>query len=506
MRIAFGSPLNVERERMPATKKILAFDLGAESGRGLIGQFDGERIHLEVVHRFPNGGVPTLDTFHWDVLHLYQEMLTGMRKARGEHGDIASVGVDTWGVDFALLGRGGALLGNPRHYRDPHTEGMMEAAFKKVPREEVFRSTGIQFMRFNTLFQVLALMRDRSPLLEPAENLLLIPDLFHYWFTGIQANEYTDASTSQLLDPHTRNWSWELIRAFGIPDRLFGNLVPPGTVLGPLRKSVADQVGLAGVPVIAPATHDTAAAVAAVPAQETSWAYISSGTWSLMGVEIREPLTGEKALEFNFTNEGGVDGTIRLLKNVMGLWLVQECRRVWERAGTTYTYEALMNMADRAPGFRSLVNPDDPSFILPPSMPEAIAAFCRRTGQPVPEGPGPIVRCALEGLALKYRWVLERLEELVGKRLDTIHVVGGGAQNTLLCQLTADCCDRPVVAGPIEATAIGNVLTQAIGLGLIASLSQARAVVRRSFEPVTYTPRNPGRWREPYQQFLTFLV
>lgn len=490
---------------MPSTKKILAFDLGAESGRGLIGQFDGERIHLEVVHRFANGAVPLLDKLHWNALGLYQEMLSGMRKAAAEHGDIASIGVDTWGVDFALLGRGGTLLGNPRHYRDPHTEGTMEAAFAKVPRAEIFRQTGIQFMRFNTLFQLLALMRDRSPLLDVAENLLFIPDLFHYWFTGILVNEYTDASTGQLLNPSTRKWSWELIRAFGLQERVFGNLVPPGTLLGPLRKNVSDHAGLAGVPVIAPATHDTAAAVAAVPAQGASWAYISSGTWSLMGAEIKEPLTGDKALEYNFTNEGGVDGTIRLLKNVMGLWLVQECRRTWERAGTTYTYEALMKMAEQAPGFVSLVNPDDSSFILPPSMPDAIIAFCRKTGQPAPDGPGPVVRCALESLALKYRWVLERLEDLVGRRLETIHVVGGGSQNTLLCQLTADCCNRPVIAGPVEATAIGNVLTQAIGLGLIGSLAQARDVVRRSFEPITYTPRNAKEWQGPHERFLNVL-
>ena len=491
---------------MPATKKIFAFDLGAESGRGLIGHFDGERIQLEVLHRFPNGAVATLDTLHWDVLFLYQEMLAALRKARLDHGDLASIGVDTWGVDFALLGRGGMMLGNPRHYRDPHTEGTMEAAFAQVPKLDIFRHTGIQFMRFNTLFQLLAMMRDRSPLLDAAERLLFIPDLFHYWFTGIQVNEYTDASTSQLLDPSTRRWSWDLIRAFKIPERIFGTLVAPGTVLGPLRRGVAEQVGLGGVPVIAPATHDTAAAVAAVPAQGTSWAYISSGTWSLMGAEIAEPLTGEKAHAFNFTNEGGVGNTIRLLKNIMGLWLVQECRRVWERAGTTYTYEALMKMAQEAPSCVSLVNPDDPSFMLPPSMPEAIAAFCRKTGQPIPEGPGPIVRCALESLALKYRWVLERLEELTGKRLDVIHIVGGGSQNTVLCQLAADCCNRPVVAGPVEATAIGNVLTQAIGLGLLKSLDEGRAVVRASVEPITYTPREPGRWEEPYGRLLKYVA
>jgi rhamnulokinase len=490
---------------MAATTKILAFDLGAESGRGLVGAFDGERLGLDVVHRFANGAVQTLDTLHWDVLRLWSEMLAGLRKAGAEHRDLASVGIDTWGVDFALLGRGGALLGNPRHYRDPHTEGTMEAAFELVPRAEIFRQTGIQFMRFNSLFQLLALKRDRSPLLDAAETMLFIPDLFHYWLTGIKANEYTDASTSQLIDAHTRGWSIDLVRRFGFPDRILGTLVPPGTVLGPLRPSVATQVGVAGVPVIAPATHDTAAAVAAVPASGDSWAYISSGTWSLMGVETRQPLTDDRALRVNFTNEGGVGGTIRLLKNIMGLWLVQECRRAWQHAGKDYSYEELMRRAESARPFLSVVDPDDATFLLPASMPAAIADCCRKTRQEVPEEPGAVVRCALEALALRYRYVLERLEELVGKRLGAIHVVGGGSQNTLLCQLTADACNRPVVAGPVEATAIGNVLVQMIGLRMIGSLAEGRAIVRRSFDVKTYEPVQPDRWLAPYERFLSLI-
>jgi rhamnulokinase len=491
---------------MAATKKILAFDLGAESGRGLVAAFDGARLGLDVVHRFPNGAVQTHDTLHWDVLRLWGEMLAALRKAGAEHGELASIGVDTWGVDFALLGRGGALLGNPRHYRDPHTEQVMDAAFAVVPRAEIFRQTGIQFMRFNSLYQLLALKRDRSPLLEIAETLLMVPDLFHYWFTGIKANEYTDATTSQLIDPHTRGWASDLIRRFGLPERIFGSVVQPGTVLGPLRPTVAAQAGIASVPVIAPATHDTAAAVAAAPAVGDAWAYISSGTWSLMGVETRKPRTDDRTLAVNFTNEGGVDGTIRLLKNIMGLWLVQECRRAWEKSGRIYTYEELMRLAEAAPAFTSVLNPDDASFMLPASMPAAIADFCRKTGQAVPEAPGAVVRCALEGLALRYRWVLERLEELVGKRLDTIHIVGGGCQNTLLCQLTADACDRVVVAGPVEATALGNVLVQMLGLGLLGSLADGRAVVRRSFDVKTYEPRQPNRWHESYGQFLKLLA
>jgi rhamnulokinase len=489
---------------MAGTKKLLAFDLGAESGRGVLGHFDGQRLRLEVVHRFPNGPVRTLDSLHWDVLRLHAEMVAGLRRCAADRG-IDSVGIDTWGVDFALLGRDNTLLGNPRHYRDPHTEGVMELAFARVSREEVFRQTGLQFMRFNTLFQLLALQRDRSPLLDVAETLLFVPDLFNFFLTGIKVNEYTDASTSQMLDPATRGWAHGLVKAFGLPTKLLGTLVQPGTVLGPLRSSVAAETGLTSVPVIAPATHDTGSAVAAVPAAGGSWAFISSGTWSLMGAELPAPLINDQVRRYNFTNEGGAGGTTRFLKNIMGLWLVQECRRAWERAGRDYPYDELMRLAASASPFAGIVDPDDAGFILPPNMPAALGEFCRKTGQPVPTEPGPVVRCALESLALRYRWVLQRLEELLGRRLDAIHVVGGGSQNTLLCQLTADACNRPVHAGPVEATAIGNVLVQAIGLGLLRCLADAREVVRRSFEVVTYAPQNPDQWHEPYQRFLSLL-
>ena len=490
---------------MASSKRLLAFDLGAESGRGVLGCFDGQKLQLEVVHRFPNGPVRLLDALHWDVLHLYGEMLTTLRKCAGEHGGIDSLGVDTWGVDFALLGRGNTLLGNPRHYRDPHTENIMDAAFARVPKQEIFRQTGIQFMRFNSLFQLLALQRDRSPLLDLAEGLLFIPDLFHFFFTGVKANEFTNTTTSQMYDPTARAWAFDLVQRFELPANILGTVIQPGTMLGPLRTAVASDTGVGSVPVIAPATHDTAAAVAAVPAHGNSWAYISSGTWSLMGVEIPGPLINEKTQQINFTNEGGVGGTIRLLKNIMGLWLVQECRRAWEKAGKSYSYEELARLAEAAPPFVSLVDPDDGSFILPPSMPAALAEFCKQTGQPAPEGPAATVRCALESLALRYRWVLDRLEDLVGKRLDVVHVVGGGCQNALLCQLTAAACDRPVVAGPVEATAIGNLLVQAIGLGLVGSLAEAREVVRRSFEVRNYEPRQPERWAEPYERFQKLL-
>ena len=485
-------------------KKLLAIDLGAESGRGVLGLFDGQKLRLEVVHRFPNGPVRTLDTMHWDVLRLYAEMVATLRKCATDHGGIDCLGVDTWGVDFALLGRDGSLLGNPRHYRDPHTEHVMEAAFASVPREEIFRQTGLQFMRFNTLFQLLALQRDRSPLLDLAENLLMIPDLFHYFFTGIKANEFTDASTTQFHDPTAKSWAYSLFKAFGLPSRILGTLVQPGTVLGPLRSALVAEAGLNPVPVIATATHDTGSAVAGVPAQGKAWAYISSGTWSLMGAELDAPLINDKALQYNFTNEGGVGGTVRFLKNIMGLWLVQECRRAWERAGTSHGYQELARLAESAPPFVSLVDPDHASFILPASMPQAIADFCKRTAQPAPREPGAVIRCALESLALRYRWVLERLEELLGRRLEVIHVVGGGSQNELLCQFTADACNRRVLAGPVEATAIGNLLVQAVGSRVLGSLADGREVVRRSFELRPYEPRNSQAWDEPYDNFLRY--
>jgi rhamnulokinase len=490
---------------MPAARKLLAFDLGAESGRGVLGSFDGQRLVLDVIHRFPNGPVRTLDTLHWDVLRLYSEMLAALRRCAAEHGGIDCLGVDTWGVDFALLGRGGQLLGNPRHYRDPHTENVLEYAFARVPRQEIFRQTGLQFLRFNTLFQLVAMQRDGSPLLDAAETLLMMPDLFHFFFTGLKVNEFTDATTTQMYDPAGKTWAYELVRSFGLPTGMLGSVVAPGTVLGPLRSAIATDTGLNPAPVIAPASHDTGSAVAAVPAHGASWAYISSGTWSLMGAELDRPLINEKALEYNFTNEGGVGGTSRFLKNIMGLWLVQECRREWERKGRSLDYEELARLAEQSPAFQSVVDPDHRSFILPPSMPAALAEFCRRSGQPVPAGPGEVVRCALESLALRYRWVLERLEELLARRLEVIHIVGGGSQNALLCQFTADACNRPVLAGPVEATAIGNVLVQAIGLGLLGSLADARDVVRRSFAVQSYSPRHPEVWHEPYERFLQYL-
>ena len=507
--VTVPSFLNFRRKRIiMAGASFLAIDLGAESGRGILGHFDGRRLTLEEANRFPNGGVRTLDSLHWDVLHLYASMRESLRAAASKASDLRGVGIDTWGVDFALLGRDGSLLGNPRHYRDPHTEPYPDKAFATVPREQIFARTGIQFMRFNSLYQLLALRDAGSCILEAARHLLMIPDLFHYFLTGIKVNELTDASTTQMLDPATRSWATDLVSAFGLNTQLLGSLIQPGTVLGPLRPEVAQDTGIAPVPVIATATHDTAAAVAAVPATGSDWAYLSSGTWSLMGVELDSPRTGPDALAANFTNEIGFGGTVRFLKNIMGLWLVQECRRAFERAGTVRSYEQLVHEASQAPAFGPIVNPDDTSFLLPVSMPQALADFCRKSGQTPPDGIGAIVRCALESLALRYRWVLERLEQLTGRTLRTIHVVGGGSQNELLNQLTADCCGRPVLAGPVEATAAGNILVQAVGVGLLGSLQQGREVICNSFEVKQYEPRADQKdaWDAQYARFLQLLA
>jgi rhamnulokinase len=489
------------------TTDYLALDLGAESGRGLLGRFDGDRLTLEEVHRFPNGPVRMLDSFHWDVPRLWEEMKTALRKAATSHPGLDGVGVDTWGVDFGLVGRNDTLLGNPVHYRDPRTEGMIDLACRLVPRERIYEITGLQFIPINTLYQLLALKTSNSPLLDVAETLLMIPDLFGWLLTGRRAGERTDASTTQLLDPRSGTWSDELCQGLGLPRAILPDLIDPGTELGPLRKSVADELGI-GTPltVLAPATHDTASAVAAVPTRGTGtnppdWCYISSGTWSLIGVEVPRPVINEATLRYNFTNEGGVVGTTRLLKNVMGLWLVQECRRTWARSGREYSYDDLIAKAKAARPFATLVEPDDASFLAPGDMPARLAAFASRTGQPSPTDEGSFVRCALESLALKYRWTIARAEQILGTTIRAVHVVGGGSRNALLCQFTADACGIPVHAGPVEATAAGNVLLQAMARGRIASLADARAIVAASFPVDVYEPQDGAAWDDAYGRF-----
>lgn len=488
---------------MAATSYFLALDLGAESGRGLLGRFDGQHLSLEEVHRFPNGPVKMLDTLHWDLPRLFDEIKTTLRKVAAGGAKLDGLAVDTWGVDFGLVGRGDTLLGNPVHYRDSRTDGMIDEACRLVGRERIYEITGLQFLTFNTAFQLLAMKRQGSPLLDVAETMLMMPDLIGWLLTGRRAGEYTNATTTQLLDARTRTWSGELCDGLGLPKHILPELIEPGTELGPLRGDLATETGLGAAPVIVPATHDTGSAVVAVPAVGTSgdWCYLSSGTWSLMGVEIPGPIINETTRRYNFTNEGGACGTIRLLKNIMGLWLVQECRRTWARSGRDYSYEDLIPRAEAAAPFRSLVDPDDPSFLAPGDMPTRIAAYCERTGQPVPDGEGAFVRCALESLALKYRWTVERLEEITGRSIRAIHVVGGGSRNALLNQFAADATGRPVYAGPVEATAIGNVLMQAMARGRLGSLAEVREVVARSFPVTVYEPREPSAWEPAIGRF-----
>lgn len=481
---------------------FLAFDLGAESGRAMAGIFADGRLRLEELHRFPNSGVRVGAALHWDVLALWRELQRGLALAAQRPDlDVRSLGVDTWGVDFALLAADDTLIGNPYHYRDARTNGMMELAFRNVPRETLYAATGVQFMQLNTLYQLLALVQTRSPQLEIARTFLTIPDLFNFWLTGRKVNEFTIATTTQCYDPRAETWAWAGLEQLGIPTALFGEIVPAGAILGPLRPELATMLGCAPVPVVAPACHDTGSAVAAVPAQGSEYIYLSSGTWSLMGIESPTPIITPETLAAGLTNEGGVGGSFRILKNIMGLWLVQECRRSWARGGMDVTYADLTRMAEGAPAFSALIRPDDPRFLAPPDMPAAIRDFCRETGQTPPENPGAMMRCALESLALEYRRVAEALDALAGRRLPVIHIIGGGSQNRLLNQFTADATGRLVIAGPVEATAIGNILVQALALGELRSLEEGRALVRASFPMETFAPRADAAWEEAYARY-----
>ena len=485
---------------------FLAIDLGAESGRAILATLDGKQLSLTDIHRFPNDPVRLPDGLHWDILRLWSEIKTALHITAHKHNvQLAGIGIDTWGVDYGLLDRTGTLIGNPYHYRDSRTDGMMEEAFKRLPREQIFDLTGIQFMQLNTLYQLFSMVMQQSPSLLIAETFLTTPDLLNYWLSGRKACEFTMATTTQCYDPRRREWSQPLLQALSIPERIFPEVVQPGTVLGTVLPEIAEETGCGAVPVIAPACHDTGSAVAAVPAEAQHFAWISSGTWSIMGAEAGDPIVNAQSLKYNFTNEGGVNGTWRFSKNIMGLWLVQECRRTWARASEELSYTNLTQLAAEAEPFRSIIDVDAADFFQPGDMPARIQKYCERTQQPMPETKGAIVRCALESLALKYRWVLERLEEMLGYRLEPIHIIGGGTQNRLLNQLTADATHRSVVAGPIEATAIGNVLMQAVALGHLKSLDEARAVVRHSFKPETYEPRPSDRWDAAYQKLQTLM-
>jgi rhamnulokinase len=484
-------------------KVFLAVDLGAESGRVMAGCFDGDLLRIDEVHRFANVPVRVRGSLHWDILYLFSEIKRGISLAAKRYGaNIVSIGVDTWGVDYGLLDAQGGLLGHPFHYRDSRTNGMMEEAYRRLSKRGIYAETGIQFMFFNTIFQVLSEVVRGAPALASAARLLFIPDLLQYWLSGVSANERTIASTSQIYNPRGKTWSTEVIEALGLPPRIFGDIVDPGTVLGPVLPEVADETGAGPILVVTPGCHDTASGVAAVPARGNRHAYLSSGTWSLMGVEASEPVIDDRSYEFGFTNEIGVFDTVRLLKNISGLWLVQECRRTWAARGEDASYDELTRLASAAEPFAAVLNPDFPDFALPGDMPARFRDFCLATGQRPPVGVGSTVRTALESLALKYRFVLEQLEMLLGRRIDVLHIVGGGSRNDLLNQFTANALNRQVITGPVEATSAGNILMQMAGTGVIASHDEGREVIRRSFETRTYEPSDAGAWKDVYTAFL----
>jgi rhamnulokinase len=475
---------------MRSTSNYIAVDLGASSGRVLLGGWDGERFRLQEIHRFANEPVSVMGHLHWDALRLWAEIKVGLARYASMHPEPPSgIGLDTWGVDFGLLDRAGRLLGNPYCYRDSRTDGTLEQVFSVVPREEIFSLTGIQFMQINTLFQLYSMVRDGDPQLQAASTLLTMPNLFLYWLCGRASAEYTHATTTQCFEARGHCWATGLLKRLDIPTDLLPEIVPPGTVLDELLPGVREETGLTGTaPVIATASHDTASAVAAIPGLDEHSAYISSGTWSLMGAQVSEPVITARAMECNFTNEGGIEGTVRFHKNISGLWLLQECRRQWSRDGREYGWEELLALGDKATPFRSLVDPDSRAFLSPPNMPVAIREYCVASGQPAPESHGEFVRCCLESLALKHRQVLADAEDVLGRRLDTIRIVGGGSQNTLLCRLTADACGRPVIAGPVEATALGNIAVQAMTSGELEGAAAVRQAVAASVPLLTYEP------------------
>ncbi|MBN1348614.1 rhamnulokinase [candidate division KSB1 bacterium] len=489
-----------------AQAKFLAIDLGASSGRGVVGTLTDRKLTMTEIARFPNAPITIMNHLHWNIYSLYEQLINAMGICAQNHTrQLQGIGIDTWGVDFGFVGRNDSLVGIPYAYRDHRTDNIMEKAFERLPRQTLYQLTGIQFMQFNSIFQLYAMVLENSPILEAADKILFIPDLLGFLFCGEKKTESSITSTSQLINPFSKKWERQIFENLSIPLEKMPEIIPTGSRLGSLLPEIKKQTGLEHAPLIATANHDTAAAVAAVPAKGDDWAYLSSGTWSLMGVEIADPIINDQSLAFNFTNEGGFGGTIRFLKNIMGLWLVQECRRIWANQGDEYDYGTLTQMAADANSFRAFIDPDDASFLHPEDMPRAICQFCEDTGQPCPETHSEMIRIILESLALKYRMTLENLNQLRGKSLKVLHIVGGGTKNELLCQLAASACGIPVIAGPVEATAIGNILVQAVATGELDSIEDAREVIRQSFEVKTYKPQNQDRWDEAYHRFKAVL-
>lgn len=488
---------------MSTGKKVLAFDAGGGSTRVLKIVFDGSRISIETIARYGNGPINAGKSLYWDILGIWRDLKEGLRKAFISDKDIASLGIDTWGNDFVLLDKKGYMIENPYCYRDSRTTGLVEEVNRKIGSMELYSRNGIQHVRMNTMYQLYHLAKDRPYIFEVSDKLLFIPDLLAYYLTGEKYNEYTLASISQLYSYEKNGWDYELMDMLGIPGKLFSPIVMPGTVIGNITRTLCDETGILPVRLTAVGAHDTASAVAAIPTTEKHPLYISSGTWSLVGTETDRPVISEEAYKFNCANEGGVNGKIRLLKNVMGLWILQEIQRRLALKGMEYTFAELTDLAASAEPFAAVIDPDDELFYEPNDMSEPVRSYCIRTGQKPPEDTGSIVRTVLESLAFKYRYVIEGLERITGCRYDSIHIVGGGSQNRLLNTFIANCCVRDVYAGPSEATALGNGLVQLISLGEISDYNQARSIINRSFPPEITQPSDTGRWNDEYRKFLS---
>jgi len=486
------------------SKQVLTFDFGASSGRAILGKFDGERIELTEVHRFDNNPVMVRGTFYWDALALFHEIKQGITKARGL-GTFSSIGIDTWGVDFGLLDQNGDLMQNPVNYRDARTAGTAEDMSKKISMEDLYNATGVQVMEINTIFQLYSLAQKHPELLEKADCALLMPDLFGYFLTGKKAAEFSIASTTQMLDPVTKSWNKKLMNTLNIPDRLFPDVVKPGTVLGEVSQDICEELGIHDVKVISVTGHDTACAAAAAPASEEDFIFISCGTWSLFGTELKSPIISEESRRHNITNEGGYNGTTTFLKNIIGLWLIQETRRQYRREGKEYSYNDLEKYSVASEPFKYFIDPDAPEFVAPGNIPERMKAYCRRTGQGTPETVGEIMRCIYESLAMAYRHAFEQIQDCTGKAYRDIHMLGGGTKDTLLCSMTANSTGCKIIAGPIEATAMGNVAVQLMAQGDIANLAEAREVIANSFETIEYLPKEEAAWSEAYRRYRTII-
>lgn len=484
---------------------FLAFDLGATSGRAVVGTITENNFEMQEIHRFPNSIMELHGKYYWNIYRIYEELKKALIICVKKGIKPQSIGIDTWGVDFGYISHDGILSGLPRAYRDPYTKGIPEEFFNKIPREDLYRKTGIQIMDFNSLFQLYAAQKEHSSALMNADKILFIPDLLSYMLTGKMVCEYTETSTSQIISPHTHTFDTSLLNAIGIDRKLFPTLVMPGTKIGDITKSLTAETGISNIPVYAVAGHDTASAIAAIPATDNDFAYLSSGTWSLMGIENEQPIINEKALHNNFTNEGGIEGTTCFLRNITGMWLLEQCRTEWEKAGRTYDYAELISMANDAPGFRSLINPEDTLFSNPPSMTEAISQFCHTSGQPAPENDAQYIRCIFESLALCYKETLQSLKELSPHPIKRLHVIGGGSKNKLLNQWTANALGIPVLAGPSEATAIGNCMVQAMAAGVVKDRHEMRSMINRILPPEEYHPQEHTAWQTAYEKYTKII-